>query len=107
MVALSETARTMIRRLLADSSDGATGLRIMVEQGGCAGLQYKLGLEKAANDGDEVYDFEGVRVYVDPYTVPIVRGTTIDFVDGVESAGFVFDNPNAADACSCGKSFSS
>lgn len=107
MVALSETAKTMIQRLLADSSDGATGLRIMIEEGGCAGLQYKLGLDTAANDGDEVYDFGDVRLYVDPYTVPIVRGMTIDFVDGVESAGFVFDNPNAAGACSCGKSFSS
>lgn len=107
MVALSETARTMIRRLLDDSADGATGLRIMVEQGGCAGLQYKLGLDTAAHAGDEVYEFEDVRVFVDPYSVPIVRGMTIDFVDGVESAGFVFDNPNTAGACSCGKSFAS
>ena len=106
MVALSETAKTMIQRLLADSSDGATGLRIMIEEGGCAGLQYRLGLDTAANDGDEIYEFGGVRLYVDPYTVPIVRGMTIDFVDGVECAGFVFDNPNAAGACSCGKSFS-
>ncbi len=107
MVALSETARTVIRRLVADSADGATGLRIMVEEGGCAGLQYKLGLDTAAHEGDEVYEDDGVRLYVDPYTVPIIRGMTIDFVDGVESSGFVFDNPNAGGACSCGKSFSS
>lgn len=107
MVALSETARTMIQRLLADSNDGSTGLRVMVEQGGCAGLQYKLGLDTAAHEGDEVYQFEGVSVFVDPYSVPIVHGMTIDFVDGVESAGFVFDNPNVGAACSCGKSFAS
>jgi len=107
MLALSETAKTMIRRLVADSTDGATGLRIMVEQGGCAGMQYKLGLDKAAHAEDETYEFDGVRVFVDPFTVPIVRNMTINFVDGVESSGFVFDNPNAGSSCSCGKSFAS
>ena len=107
MVALSETARTMIRRLLADSGDGATGLRIMVEQGGCAGLQYKLGLDTAAHEDDQVYEFEDVRVFVDAYSAPIVHGMSIEVVDGVESAGFVFDNPNVGGACSCGKSFAS
>lgn len=107
MLALSETAKTVIRRLVAGNADGATGLRIMVEEGGCAGLQYKLGLDRSANEGDEVYEFEDVRVYVDPYTQPIVDGMTIDFVEGVESSGFVFDNPNAGASCSCGKSFAS
>jgi iron-sulfur cluster assembly protein len=107
MVALSETARTVIRRLVDDSKDGATGLRIMVEQGGCAGLQYMLGLETSAHAGDEVYDIDGVRVFVDAFSLPIVHGMRIDFVDTVETSGFVFDNPNAGASCSCGKSFSS
>ena len=106
MVALTETATSVIRRLLAGNRNGATGLRIMVEQGGCAGLQYKLGLDNPASN-DEVYEFEGGRVFVDPYTSPIVDGMTVDFVDGVESSGFVFDNPNAGASCSCGKSFAS
>jgi iron-sulfur cluster assembly protein len=105
MVALSETARTVIRRLVDDNRDGAAGLRIMVEQGGCAGLQYKLGLDKAAHAGDEIYEFDGVRVFVDPLSLPIVQGMRIDFVDSVEASGFVFDNPNAGASCSCGKSF--
>ena len=107
MVALSEAARTAIRRLIDDSEDKVTGLRVMVEQGGCAGLQYMLGLESSAHSGDEVYEFDGVRVFVDPFSLPIVHGMTIDFVDGVRGAGFVFDNPNVGAACSCGKSFSS
>ena len=107
MVALSETARGMIRRLLANNSDGATGLRIMVEQGGCAGLQYKLGLDVAAHDDDQVYEFDGVRIFVDPYTLPIIADMTVDFVDDVEQSGFVFDNPKAGATCSCGKSFAS
>jgi iron-sulfur cluster assembly accessory protein len=107
MVALSETARTVIRRLVDESAGCATGLRIMVEQGGCAGLQYMMGLESAAHAGDEVYEFEGVRIFVDPFSLPIVHGMTIDFVEGVEASGFVFDNPNVGNACSCGKSFAS
>ena len=106
MVALSDTARTAIQRLMADDS-GTGGLRIMVEQGGCSGLQYMLGIETAAQDTDEVYDFEGVRVFVDPMSLPIIRGMTVDFVDSVESTGFTFDNPNVGNLCSCGKSFSS
>lgn len=104
MVALSETATTVIRRLLADNRDGATGLRIMVEQGGCAGLQYKLGLDIAARDDDQVYAFDGVRIFVAPYTLPIIDEMT---VDSVEQSGFVFDNPKAAATCSCGKSLAS
>ncbi|MBL8666880.1 MAG: iron-sulfur cluster assembly accessory protein [Rhodospirillales bacterium] len=107
MVALTETATAVIRRLLAGNSNGATGLRIMVEQGGCAGLQYKLGLDKTAHADDHVYDFDGVRIFVDPYTRPIIDEMTVDFVDDVEQSGFVFDNPRAGATCSCGKSFAS
>lgn len=107
MVALTETATSVIRRLLAGNRNGATGLRIMVEQGGCAGLQYKLGLDKAAHADDQVYEFDGVRIFVDPYTLPIIDEMTVDFVDDVEQSGFVFDNPKAGATCSCGKSFAS
>ena len=106
MVALSDTARTAIQRLMTDDS-GAGGLRIMVEQGGCSGLQYMLSIETAAQADDEVFEFAGVRVFVDPISLPILRGMTVDFIDTVESSGFTFDNPNVGNLCSCGKSFSS
>lgn len=107
MVALTETARTAIRSLVDGSDNGVTGLRIVVQQGGCAGLQYMLGLEKTAQAGDEVFDFDGVRVFVDAASAPIVSGMRVDFVDTVEQSGFTFDNPNVGSTCSCGKSFSS
>ncbi|MBK8176344.1 MAG: iron-sulfur cluster assembly accessory protein [Rhodospirillales bacterium] len=106
MVAISESAKSVIRRLIDQSKDGATGLRIMVEQGGCAGMQYKLGLDTSANADDEVYEFDGVKLFVDPLSLPIIEGMNIDFVDSLETSGFVFDNPNAGNTCSCGKSFS-
>jgi iron-sulfur cluster assembly protein len=107
MVALTDTAKTVIRRLITNADNGSTGLRIMVEQGGCSGMQYMLGLESAAQAGDEVYDFEDVRIYVDPLSLPIVDGMRIDYVEGIDASGFVFDNPNVGNVCSCGKSFAS
>lgn len=105
MVALTDAAEDVIRRLVAGSDSGATGLRIMVEEGGCSGLKYLLGLEAGAQDGDQVYEFDAVKVYVDPYSLPIVQGMTIDYVEGVEASGFIFENPNVKAPCSCGKSF--
>lgn len=105
MVALTAKAATAIRRLIGNDDSGALGLRVMVEQGGCSGLQYMLGLETQASAGDEIYDFDGVKVFVDPESLPIVDGMRIDFVESLEKSGFVFDNPKAADVCSCGRSF--
>jgi iron-sulfur cluster assembly protein len=105
MVALTAKATSAIRRLIESDRAGALGLRVMVEQGGCSGLQYMLGLETEASAGDEIYDFDGVKVFVDPESLPIVDGMRIDFVESLEKSGFVFDNPKAADVCSCGRSF--
>lgn len=106
MVVLTDKAQDTLRRLIGNAEAGTDGLRIMVDSGGCSGLQYTLSLEKSECDGDHVYDFGDVKVYVDPSSQPIVDGLNVDFVEGVEASGFVFDNPNAKDVCSCGKSFS-
>ena len=106
MVALTEKAQDTLRRLIAGAEAGTDGLRIMVDAGGCAGLQYSLGLEKSACDGDRIYAFGDIKVYVDSRSLPLVDGLCVDFVEGIEASGFVFDNPSARDVCSCGKSFS-
>ncbi|MBB4287661.1 HesB/IscA family protein [Roseospira goensis] len=100
MLALTDAARSAIRVALS-RSDAAHGLRIVVAAGGCAGLQYRLGLAAGAEDGDAVQTFDGVAVYIDPESAPLLVGTTVDFVSDDRGAGFVFDNPNAAGRCSC------
>lgn len=105
MVSMTERAADVVRRLVAGGEDGVTGLRIMVDQGGCSGLQYMLGLEQAAIPGDEVYEFGEVRVFVDARTLPVVHGMKVDFVETLDRSGFVFDNPNVTNVCSCGRSF--
>ncbi len=105
MIILTENAVSAVKSALSKAAEPAEGLRIMVEAGGCAGFKYLMGLESTARDGDAVIDADGVKVYVDTRSQPHVAGMTVDFVTGLESSGFVFDNPNAADKCACGKSF--
>jgi iron-sulfur cluster assembly protein len=106
MVALTDSAKAVVRRLIERADDSATaGLRISVEEGGCAGLKYLLGVDAKARKADQVYDFDGARVFIDPFSLPILDGIRIDYVEGVDASGFVFDNPNIGNRCACGKSF--
>ncbi len=106
MMELTESAQSAVRKVVTGSPDQASGLRIMVEAGGCAGVVYRMGLEAAAQDGDHVIDLGDVKVFVGSESQPLLNGTVLDYVESVSSAGFVFENPNAENKCSCGKSFS-
>ncbi|MER2606899.1 MAG: iron-sulfur cluster assembly accessory protein [Siculibacillus sp.] len=105
MIQLTESAVTAVKTALSRAAVPAEGLRIMVEAGGCAGFKYMMGLEANTRDGDAVIDQGGVKLFVDADSQALVSGMTVDFVTGLESSGFVFDNPNATSKCSCGKSF--
>jgi len=105
MLALTDNAVAAVQRVLADAEDDIAGLRIAVESGGCSGNRYKLELEVEAEDGDEILEFAGVKVFVDSTSKPLLDGVQVDFVESIEGSGFVFDNPNAAQKCGCGKSF--
>lgn len=82
-----------------------TILRIGIVGGGCAGFQYHMGLEEAAQEDDEVYSIDGVRIAVDPLSMQYLAGVTVDFHESIQGRGFVFDNPNAKSTCGCGSSF--
>ncbi len=105
MIMLTENAIAAVKTALSRAAEPADGLRIMVRAGGCAGFKYLLGLESISREGDAVIETDGVKVFVDEGSQPHVAGTTVDFVTGFESSGFVFDNPNAREKCACGKSF--
>ncbi|WP_407051848.1 HesB/IscA family protein [Methyloraptor flagellatus] len=106
MIQLTENAVAAVRTAISRAPAPAEGLRIMVQTGGCAGFKYMMGLESTTREGDVVIDMDGVKLFVDESSQPHVAGMTVDFVTGLESSGFVFDNPNASSKCSCGKSFS-
>ena len=87
------------------SEIGAGALRVAVEGGGCSGFQYDIRLDEPAPD-DLVLEKDGVRVVIDPVSLPFLADAEIDFADGLIGARFVVHNPNATSSCGCGTSFS-
>jgi iron-sulfur cluster assembly accessory protein len=104
-VTVSDAAAEKIRGLTAGSEEsGEQALRVAVKGGGCSGFQYALALDKAKDD-DHVFEDNGVSVVVDKVSMQFVFGSQIDFVDGLQGAGFTVNNPNVVAACGCGSSF--
>jgi len=103
-IKLTPAALDRVRQFLA-AEPGALGLRFGVERTGCSGWGYVVELARDAREGDSVSEYEGLRILVDPASLAMVNGTTIDFVRRGLNHEFVFDNPNAAAACGCGESF--
>jgi iron-sulfur cluster assembly protein len=80
-----------------------SGLRVGVRGGGCSGFQYALAFD-SQRDGDQVFEDHGLRILVDGPSLPYVRGAIVDYVEGLQGAGFKVDNPNVIAACGCGSS---
>jgi iron-sulfur cluster assembly protein len=81
------------------------GLRLGVLGGGCSGLSYQFKFEPQPRPRDNVYDFEGVHIYIDPKSLLYLHGMTLDYKESLMQSGFVFENPNAKKSCGCGSSF--
>jgi iron-sulfur cluster assembly protein len=84
---------------------GSGGLRLGVLGGGCSGLSYQFKFEPKPRATDNVFDFEGVHVFVDPKSMVYLDGMTLDWVDSLIHSGFSFENPHAKKNCGCGTSF--
>ena len=80
-------------------------LRVAIEGGGCSGFQYGLGFDHGAQEGDLEFECEGVKVVVDPFSAPYLRGARVDYLETIQESGFKIDNPNAVSSCGCGHSF--
>ncbi|MFB6229016.1 MAG: HesB/IscA family protein [Halobacteriales archaeon] len=81
------------------------GLRLFVQQGGCAGLSYGMRFDHEPEDDDTVYEHHGLRVFVDPSSMRYIEGSRLDYETGLQGAGFEVDNPNVVSECGCGESF--
>jgi iron-sulfur cluster assembly accessory protein len=104
-VTVSDAAAEKIRGLTEGSSEaGEQALRVAVKGGGCSGFQYALALDKPKDD-DHVFEENGVSVVVDKVSMQLVFGSQVDYVDGLQGAGFTVNNPNVVAACGCGSSF--
>lgn len=105
-VTLTEGAVKELRKLKDQQEMGDDfGLRIGVEGGGCAGMNYLLGFDQK-KDGDSEFELEGIRIFMNKAHGLYLAGMEIDFKNGLDARGFTFNNPNASKTCGCGTSFS-
>jgi iron-sulfur cluster assembly accessory protein len=107
MINVSETAASKINELLAEENKAGSGLRVFVQGGGCSGFQYGLMIEENGQGaGDQVFESNGVKLFIDPISIRYLNGAEVDFVDTITGGGFTIKNPNATSTCGCGQSFS-
>jgi iron-sulfur cluster assembly protein len=106
MITITDKGAEKVHEFLSaqGSVDAGAGLRVGVKGGGCSGFQYNLAFDQK-RDGDEVFEYAGLKVYVDQPSLPYVRGSVIDYVESLQGAGFQVNNPNVVAACGCGSSF--
>ncbi len=106
MITFTDKGAQKVREFLSAQAvvDETAGLRVGVRGGGCSGFQYALAFDEE-RDGDQVFEDQGIRLLVDKPSLPYVKGSIIDFVDGLQGAGFKVENPNVIAACGCGSSF--
>ena len=103
MITLTDQAALALLDLIASKGSGE-GLRLAVEKGGCAGLQYVMEID-SARPSDTVIEHNGAKVFVDPESTLKLEGSSLDYEDGLSGAGFRIRNPHAARSCGCGTSF--
>src|SRR6476620_10029559 len=107
MFAITPAAAAHISKMLAKRGAGETGLRVGVKAGGCSGFEYVFGWERAPRATDVVFEgADAAKVFVDPRSLQVLEGTTLDYDTSLLSKGFLLNNPNATSTCGCGASFS-
>ena len=105
MIIVTDNAVNQLRTMLAGRAAAShAGLRLSIERGGCSGLQYSMQFDEL-HAGDETVERDGVRVFVEGASAPHLRGSTLDYYDGLTGTGFRIENPNAVRTCGCGTSF--
>jgi iron-sulfur cluster assembly protein len=106
LVEITERAQQEIRAIFDHNKpESGVGLRLCVIGGGCSGLSYEMDFSER-RERDNVLQFEGFQVLLDPKSAIYLKGVTLDYQDGLKGKGFVFRNPNATNTCGCGESFS-
>jgi iron-sulfur cluster assembly protein len=105
-IMLTEKAIGEIRSIKAKNNiPESHALRIGVKGGGCSGFTYVLGFDAESKPNDKIFQIQDIKVYIDPKSLFFLSGTQLDYSDGLNGKGFVFNNPNAQKTCGCGNSF--
>ncbi len=105
-IKVTEKASAEVKKIKNENNiPESYGLRVGVKGGGCSGLTYTLGFDAVQNEGDTIIENGDVKLFVDGKSLFYLSGTELDFSDGLNGKGFVFNNPNAVKSCGCGESF--
>ena len=103
---LTTKAVEKVKEILTRQEPRPQGLRVAVVGGGCSGFSYQMNFESESNGIDKIFEFDGLKIFVDQASMMYLDGTKIDYVESLEGAGFKFENPNVKTTCGCGISFS-
>ena len=105
-ITLTDRAAKELRILMESEQKSSAALRVWVAGGGCSGLTYGMALDdNAPEEGDQQYEHDGVKIYVDSMSLQYMDGASVDYVDDAMGGGFKIENPNATQSCGCGSSF--
>jgi iron-sulfur cluster assembly protein/iron-sulfur cluster insertion protein len=104
MLKLSDTAVAQIKRLQSEQAEADHRLRVFVDAGGCSGFEYGMSFS-AAKEGDHEFEDKGISYLMDGASLEYLKGSVVEFDDGLHGKGFQIINPNATNTCGCGRSF--
>ena len=105
MITVTERASEQLKSVLETEQKHGYGLRVYVTGGGCNGFQYGMAIEEKPGEEDQLIEQNGVKLFVDPQSAPLLAGAEVDYVDGLQGSGFSIKNPQAKSTCGCGNSF--
>ena len=106
IITFSDQAKLRLKEIMSSKEhQNASGVRISVKSGGCAGMTYEMNYDDQSIDGDEKIEVDGVNVFIDPKAIMYLLGTEMDYKTDKFASSFVFNNPNETERCGCGESF--
>jgi iron-sulfur cluster assembly accessory protein len=105
MLTMTDNAVSHLRQIVEKQGSEEAALRVYVSPGGCSGFSYGMSLDDDRADDDQLFDYGGVKLVVDPFSLQYLEGSQVDYVDALMGGGFTVQNPNAVKSCSCGQSF--
>ncbi len=105
MISITDNTVGKVKNLLKEKGAEGGALRVFVAGGGCSGYQYGMALAQQKEEDDFVVEHDGVKLFIDPESAPLLKGAEIDYVEDVMKSGFSIFNPNAVKSCACGSSF--
>lgn len=104
-ISISEFGAQKAQSILAGSGKENAGVRVFIKSGGCSGYQYGMAIDDRELEGDLIVVDRGIKLLVDQMSLPLLRGSEVDFVENMMGGGFTVNNPNATSSCGCGHSF--